>query len=80
MMKGCPCEFKRQMIAQMLELQKHHPNGEYNWVSLLFENASDDSLCCLLTFLFYYAYCKECTVPLSEEARTVLKPLMELNE
>ena len=76
-MKSCPCAFKRQMIAEMLELPVKHPDDQYNWVSLIFENASSDSPCCLLTFLFYYAYCKECSIPLSEEARAVLKPLME---
>ena len=79
-MKNCPCTFKRQMIAEMLKLPEKHPDGQYNWTSLLFENTSADSSCCLLTFLFYYAYCKECSVPLSEEARTVLKPLMEPTE
>ena len=79
-MKGCTCAFKRQMIDDMLKFQKNHPDGEYGWVSLLFENDPNDSLCCLLTFLFDYAYCKECTVPLSEAARAVLKPFMEPTE
>ena len=76
-MKNCPCTFKKQMIAELLELSEKHPDGRYRWASLLFENTPVDSHCCLLTFLFYYAYYKECAVPLNEEARAVLKPLME---
>lgn len=59
-MKGCTCEFKRQMMAQMLELRRNPLDGKRNWASLLFENDPDESLCCLLTFLFYCAYCKPC--------------------
>ena len=76
MMKNCPCTFKQQMLTEMLELPVNHPDGQYNWVKLL-GDSPDDSFCCLLTFLFYYAYCKECSMPLSEKARAVLKPLME---
>lgn len=79
-MKGCTCEFKRKMMAQMLELRRNPLDGKRNWASLLFENDPDESLCCLLTFLFYCAYCKPCTISLSEEARAVLKPLMEPSE
>lgn len=79
-MKNCPCIFKQQMIAEILKLPEQHPDGLYAWVNPLFGNAPEDSPCCLLTLLFYYAYCKECPVPLSEEARAVLKPLMESTE
>ena len=77
-MNTCSCAFKEKMMDEMLQLQKCCP--EHAWVTALFENKSNDSLCCLLTFLFYHAYCKECSVPLSEEARAILKPLMEPNE
>ena len=76
-MTDCTCEFKEQMIAEMLELRKNDTGDEYWWVPLLFKKPKDHSLCCLLTFLFYYAYCNECATPLSEEARNVLKPPME---
>ena len=75
-MKNCPCAFKQQMLTEMLKLPVKHPNGQYNWVKL-FGDSTDDSFCCLLTFLFYYAYCQECSGPLSEKARAVLKPLMD---
>ena len=79
-MKNCPCIFKQQMITGTLKLSERYPAGLYAWANPPFGNASEDSPCCLLTLLFYYAYCKECAVPLSEEARAVLKPLMESTE
>ena len=76
---NCSCGFKEHMITEMQSLRKQCPGKETEWVALLFpttERSSDDSLCCLLTYLFYYGYCKECTLSLSEEARSVLAPLM----
>ena len=80
---NCSCGFKEQMITEMQSLRKQCPGKKTEWVDLLFpttERSSDDSLCCLLTYLFYYGYCKECTLPLSEEARSVLAPLMGKQE
>lgn len=80
---NCSCGFKEQMITEMQSLRKQCPGKETEWVTLLFptsERSSDNSLCCLLTYLFYYGYYKECTLPLSEEARSVLAPLMGKQE
>ncbi len=29
-MKNCPCAFKKQMIAEMLELPVQYPDSRYN--------------------------------------------------
>ena len=76
----CSCHFKEHMITEMLRMREECPDKDTKWVDLLFtpsEGSHDSSLCCLLTFLFYYGYCKECTVPLSAQARSILAPLME---
>lgn len=79
-MNGCTCEWKEQMINEMLEMRKKNPNHENRWVPLLFPDSREQAPCCLLTFLFYYAYCEECTRSLSDVARTTLKPLMDPEE
>lgn len=79
---NCSCALREQMIAEMRHMRERIPGKETQWVDLLFpaeQNSEDHSLCCLLIYLFYYGYCKECVVPLSEEARGVLAPLMEEN-
>ena len=75
---NCSCGFKEQMISEMQNMRRQCPGKETEWVTMLFptENSADHSLCCILTCLFYYGYCKECTLTLSEEARSVLAPLM----
>lgn len=80
---NCSCGFKEQMITEMQSLWKQCPGKETEWINLLFpatERSTCESLCCLLTYLFYYGYCKECTLSLSEEARSVLAPLMGKQE
>lgn len=75
--RTCSCKFKEQMIAEMTSMRVQSPGKNTEWVDLLFaDNSGEHSLCCLLTFLLYYGYCKECPVPLSEQARTILSPLM----
>ena len=75
---SCSCCLKEQMISEMQRMRKQHPGKETEWVNLLFpeEGSAGGSLCCLLTYLFYYGYCKECSRSLSEEARLALAPLM----
>ena len=56
---SCSCGFKDQMITEMISVRKQFPGKESNWVDLLFpvvEDVADQSLCCLLTYLFYYGY------------------------
>lgn len=80
---NCSCGFKEQMITEMQSLRKQCPGKETEWINLLFpatERSTCESLCCLLTYLFYYGYCKECTHSLSEEARSVLAPLIGKRE
>ena len=79
---NCSCRFKEQMITEMQSLRKQCPGKETEWINLLFptERSADNSLCCLLTYLFYYGYCKECKISLSDEARSVLAPLMKEQE
>ena len=80
---NCSCAFKTQMIEEMQKMREENPGKETEWVNLLFpptKKPEDSNLCCLLTYLFYYAYCKECKTPLSEEARTALDPLMGRQE
>lgn len=72
---NCSCGFKEQMIAEIQRMREQLPGKETEWVDLLLSPA-DQPLCCLLIYLFYYGYCKECSVSLSEEARSVLAPLM----
>ena len=79
-MKKCSCSFKEQMIAEMKAMRENNPTEENRWVSLLFDDAKAEPLCCMLVYLFYYGYCKECTRPLSEEARAILRPLMEAGQ
>jgi len=78
----CTCSFKEDMITEMKNLRKRRPGKDTEWVNLLFpkEHAADNSLCCLLTCLFYYGYCEDCKTSLSEMARSVLAPLMEKQE
>lgn len=76
---NCNCGLKEQMITEMQNMRKQCPGKETEWVEWLFpttEDFGEKSLCCLMTYLFYHGYCRECTVPLSEEARSVLAPLM----
>jgi len=80
--KTCSCKFKEQMIAEMLTMRKHSPNKTTDWVDMLFSptaDANDQSPCCLLAMLFYYGYCKECSVSMSEHARALLSPLMAMD-
>ena len=80
---SCSCRFKEQMISEMLDMRKQLPDKENDWIDCLFpeaDDAADQSLCCLLTCLFYYGYCKECSVSVSEKARMVLSPLMMKTE
>lgn len=76
---NCSCRFKEQIITEMKNMRKENPGKEMQWVDLLFHQAGGsgaNELCCLLTVLFYYGYCEECSMSLSEKARSVLAPLM----
>ena len=76
---NCSCRFKEQMISRIQAIRKEHPGKEMQWVDLLFHQAGGsgaNELCCLLMVLFYYGYCEECSMSLSEKARSVLAPLM----
>ena len=80
---NCSCEFKDQMIAEMISVRKQFPGKENDWIDVLFpavEDVADQSLCCLLTYLLYYGYCRKCSVSVSEKARMILSPLMMKTE
>lgn len=75
----CNCAYKQSLIDRMQEHLRAHPDGSARWVELLFgkdSGANEHPLCCLLTFLFYYAFCEENTMTVSEMARHILEPLM----
>ena len=79
----CSCELKEQIITEMRGIRMQFPGKENEWVDWLFPasvNPKDNSLCCLLVLLFYYGYCKECPITISEMARDVLSPLMGKQE
>lgn len=76
---NCNCKFKEQMISRIQEMRREHPGKEMQWADMLFPKAGGsgaNELCCLLTALFYYGYCEECSMSLSEKARSVLALLM----
>ena len=70
---NCNCSAMDQMVERMREMRRQNPGKETEWVDKLFPEGMP--LCCLLTYLLYYGYCEECSVPLSEKARTFLAPL-----
>ena len=77
---NCSCRFKEQIITEMKNMRKENPAKETQWVDLLFpelQASASNDLCCLLTYMFYYGYCKECTDSLSEVARSMLSPMMQ---
>lgn len=76
----CNCAFKTSMTQHILDFQREHPDSPMKWVEQLYGkdiHADASPLCCMLTFLFYYGYCQECTTPVSEFAAQALEPLME---
>lgn len=75
----CSCAFKAGMIRRMLELRLAHPDASTQWIEHLLgadPDPTDFPLCCMLTALFYYGYCEECTMSVSDLARERLAPLM----
>lgn len=75
----CCCAFKAGMTRRMLELRRAHPGPSTQWVDHLLgadPDPQDSPLCCMLTALFYYGYCEECTMSVSDLARDRLAPLM----
>lgn len=79
--KAGGCAMMDMMAAEILAKKAKAPSKEIEWFESKFDlehPTEENPLCCILTFLFYYGYCKECTTPMSEQARLLLKPLMEL--
>lgn len=75
----CTCEYKKSLVAQMLKMREDCPVKETEWVDLLYpkhDASAGDGYCCLLTLMFYYGYCKNCSTPMSEYAKKVLGDLM----
>ena len=76
----CTCEYKRSLISQMLAMRKAQPGDHTKWVDLLYpkhDSTAGDGYCCLLTTMIYYGYCKNCSTPLSEFARSALNGLLD---
>ena len=76
----CCCAFKAGMTRRMLELRRAHPGPSTQWVDHLLgadPDPQDSPLCCMLTALFYYGYCEDCTMSVSKLAREQLAPLMD---
>ena len=77
---SCSCAFKTQMMESLRSRSRQAQGEEAEGLKLLFDTQDErgeSSLCCVLTCLFYYAYCNECGETVSDMARRAISGLME---